>query len=126
MLLLVGLLAAAPLKLTPGEGADLQLLPTVQPGLAEVMVYGATGDLRAQVRGPRFDGIRKIRATNMGARTWVINMVLNRPDESLELQFANGVWTGSVRKKAPVDALYTPAPSFEELAKAPEIGRAHV
>lgn len=120
LLLFVGLLSAAPLRLTPGAGADLQLLPTIQPGLAEVMAYEVTEDLRAQLKDRRFEGIRKIRATNMGAHTWVINMVLDRPDTSLQLQVEKGVWTGIVSKKGPADHLYTEAPSFLELAKNPE------
>ena len=66
LLLLATSALAAPLRLLPSPGATLQLLPTVQPGLAEVMVYDNTEDLRAQIKGQRFEGIRKIRATNMG------------------------------------------------------------
>lgn len=119
LLLLAGLSLAGPLRLTPSPEATLQLLPTVQPGLAEVMVYDNTADLRAQLKGLRFDGIRKIRATNMGG-TWLVNAVLDKPDTSLQLQVEGGTWVGTVVHRPPADTLQVSSFSLADLAKDPE------
>ena len=119
LLLMIGLVFASPLRLLPSPEATLQLLPTVQPGLAEVMVYDNTADLRAQLKSQRLDGIRKARATNMGG-TWLISLILEKPDQSLQLQLNGATWTGTVVSQPPADLLLTPAPSLAELAKAPE------
>lgn len=120
ILFLLALAAAGPLSLTPSPEATFQLLPTVQPGLAEVMVYDNHTDLRAQTRGRRFDGIRKVRATNMGG-TWVINLVLEKPNQSLQMQVNGGNWVGTVVPHPAVESLLIQAPSLGELSKNPEL-----
>lgn len=108
---------AAPLRLTLSPEATLQLLPTVQPGRVEILVYENRADLRSQVRSRRFDGIRRIWAVDMGD-VWVVNAVLEQPEQSLRVAQSGGSWVASVVRAAPTESLLVDAPNLEALAGA--------
>jgi tetratricopeptide (TPR) repeat protein len=120
MLLLMSLALAAPLRLTLSPEAALQLLPTVQPGRVEVLVYENRANLRAQVKNRRFDGIRRIWAVDMGD-VWVVNAILEKPDQSLRIQQKDGSWIGNVVRSAPSESLRIDAPTLDQLAAAPTL-----
>lgn len=118
MLLLMSLALAAPLRLTLSPEATLQLLPTVQPGRVEMLVYENRANLRAQVKNRRFDGIRRVWAVDMGD-VWVVNAILEKPDQSLRIRQTEGSWTADVVRSAPTQSLRIDAPTLEQLSTAP-------
>ena len=117
MLLLMSLALAVPLRLTLSPEASLQLLPTVQPGRVEMLVYENRVNLRAQVKNRRFDGIRRIWAVDMGD-VWAVNAVLEKPDQSLRIRQTDGSWTAEVLRSPPSESLRITAPTLEQLATA--------
>lgn len=115
MFFLLSMAFAGPLRLSPSPEADVQLLPTVQAGRAELIVYDNLVDLRPQIKNHRFDGIRRIWATDTGD-VWVINMIFDKPNTSLRLERGTEGWTGKVLAQPAQDSLFIKAPTLADIA----------
>jgi tetratricopeptide (TPR) repeat protein len=119
MLALLSLGLAAPLQLTISPEASLQRLPTVQAGRAEIIVYDNQLDLRAQIKGKSFDGIRRIWAMDLGD-VWIVNVILEQSEQSLSLEERNGHWN-AVLSSHSGDTLLVQASTLAQLEQSPPV-----
>lgn len=91
MLALLSVVLAAPLRLITSPEAQVQLLPAVQTGRSEIIVYDNHVNLRLQLKGQSFDGIRRVWATDLGD-VWVINAILEDPNQNLQVTRQETNW----------------------------------
>ena len=115
MLALLSVVLAAPLQLVTSPEAQVQLLPMVQPGRSEIIVYDNHVNLRVQIKDKQFDGIRRIWATDLGD-IWVVNVILENLNTSLDVVREETNWKLSPRFNPQQDSLAVQAISLSEIA----------
>jgi tetratricopeptide (TPR) repeat protein len=70
---LAGITLAAPLRFPAGPDATAEVLPPTNPGRIDILVHDRAANLRPPSGTPPADGIRAVRAMDLGG-TWVVTL----------------------------------------------------
>lgn len=107
---------AAPLELTPTPGARVEVLPAMVAGRVDVLVHDNTADLHEQVRWPLGDGLRRVRALNLGG-DWIVSIELSDPELGVTAAPTATGWELTLGPRPPEDTpVYGPVDLVGALA----------
>ncbi len=101
-MLLTTLALAADLRLHTSPGATVDVLPSVAPGRADFLIERNTENLREQVRVRFPEGIRSVRAIDLGGE-WQVSVWLEAPYASVSVGAIDGGWIVSPQVQAPTE-----------------------